>query len=93
MDYRDTCCKVESENTVGVKQIPIKDQLIVATNKLIDMRSLLLNIVEGISSGERPSDPNDKIPETECIKDSARNINMLIDQCMDLATDVHKLMF
>lgn len=94
MDYREMCCEVEPEktmpNTVEGRSMPIKDQLIMATKKLIDLRSLLFNIVEGISSGQRA---DDKVPEAGCINDSARNVNMLIDQCMDLANGVHKFMF
>ncbi len=92
MDFREMCCEVEKtlSDTGEGRPMPIKNQLIMATKKLIDMRSLLFNIVEGISSGQRA---DDKVPEASCMNDSARNVNMLIDQCLDLANGIHKFMF
>lgn len=85
MDYKEICCEVEPEKTMS-----IKDQLTTATKKLIDMRSLLFNIAEGISSGERT---DEKVPEASCINDSAKYVNKLIDQCMDLANSIHNFLF
>ena len=85
------CCEVEPERCeVADKEMSIKDQLQRAEKVLIDTRSVLLNIVEGITRKPRT---DDKLEEAGCMQDSTRIIGCLTEECLSLANRIHSLMF
>ena len=85
------CCEVESAKLeVADKEMSIKDQLQYTEGKLLDTRSVLLNIVEGITRKPRT---DDKLEEAGCIQDSTRIIGCLTEECLSLANRIHSLMF
>ena len=93
MDYcvkESTRCNGEQAMPVVDKEWSIKDQLKVTESKLIETRSILFNIVEGITN--KPKN-DDKLPEAECMQDESRILNELAESCLSLANSIHNLMF
>ena len=93
LDYcvtESTRCDGEQAMPVVDKELSIKDQLTETENKLIETRSILFNIVEGITSKPRN---DDKLTEAGCMQDSARILNALAESCLSLANRIHSLMF
>ena len=85
------CCEVEPEKCEVVdKEMSIKDQLQHTEKMLVDTRSVLLNIVEGITRKPRT---DDKLEEAGCMQDSTRIIGCLTEECLCLANRIHSLMF
>ena len=84
------CCGVDPASAVVENERSIKDQLNEIEMKLIETRSVLFNIVEGITkksrSGDNPTEP-------ECMQESTRIINDLSESCLSLANTIHGLMF
>ena len=85
------CCEVETEKCVEApKEMSIKDHLQRTENVLIDLRSVLLNIVEGITKCPRTDDvPKD----SGCMQESAITVGCLTEECLTLANRIHSLMF
>lgn len=85
------CCEVETEKCVAAeKEMSIKDHLQRTENALIDLRSVLLNIVEGITKCPRTDDvPKD----SGCMQESATIVGCLTEECLSLANRIHSLMF
>ena len=93
MDYcvrESTLCEGECAIPVVDKEWSIKDQLTETEKKLIETRSVLFNIVEGISKKPRN---DDELTEAGCMQDSARILNALAESCLSLANTIHSLMF
>ena len=90
LDYREMCCEVEPENVVKENEHSIKDSLTKIENDMVDIRSVLLNIYEGITNKPRT---DDKLTAPGCMQDATRNIKSLTDECLSLANKIHGLMF
>lgn len=93
MDYcvtESTRCDCEQTMPVVDKEWSIKDQLAETEKKLIETRSILFNIVEGITNKPRN---DDKLTEAGCMQDSVKILNELADNCLSLASRIHSLMF
>ena len=85
------CCEVDPEKCVQTnKEMSIKDYLQHTENALIDLRSVLMNIVEGITKCPK----TDNIPkDSGCMQESAITVDGLTEECLSLANRIHSLMF
>ena len=80
----------ERIETVHNPETSVKEQLMEIEKKLIETRSVLMNIVEGITNSPRP---DGKLPDEECMQDSLLTINGISDDCMGMANRIHQLLF
>ena len=88
MDYdQEMCCEVDAD---AGKEISIREKLQLTEKALIETRSILLNIIEGITNQPRT---DSDFRESECMQDSANQICGLTNDCLSLANRIHSLMF
>ena len=87
----DMCCEVEPEKvTAAAREQTIKESLTQIESGMVDVRSVLLNIYEGIANNQRT---DDKLTAPGCMQDSTRNIKCLTEECLSLANKIHGLLF